>query len=87
MSKTTRREVQHPVERCSTPSRSAAPRREVRHPVEVLSFQDGTRQATIVTDGERHKSFEMEHSQDHPTLTKAIAYLESKGYRIVPDVF
>lgn len=57
------------------------------HPVEVLSFQDGTRQATIVTDGVRHKSFEFEHSKDHPTLAKAIAYLETRGYRILPDVF
>lgn len=57
------------------------------HPVEVLSFQDGTRQATIVTDGVRHKSFEFEHSQDHPTLAKAIAYLETRGYRILPDAF
>lgn len=57
------------------------------HPVEVLSFQDGIRMATIVTDGVRHKSFEWESSHDHPTLTKAIAYLESKGYRVMPDVF
>lgn len=57
------------------------------HPVEVLSFQDGNRQATIVTDGVRHKSFEFENSQDHPTLAKAIAYLETRGYSIVPDAF
>lgn len=57
------------------------------HPVEVLSFQDGIRQATIVTDGVRHKSFEFEQSQDHPTLAKAIAFLETRGYRIVPDAF
>lgn len=58
-----------------------------QHPVEVLTFQDGIRQATIVTDGARHKSFEFEHAQDHPTLSKAIAYLETKGYKIVPDAF
>lgn len=57
------------------------------HTVEVLSFQDGIRMATIVTDGIRHKSFEFEHSQDHPTLAKAIAFLETRGYRIVPDAF
>lgn len=58
-----------------------------QHPVEVLSFQDGIRQATIVTDGVRHKSFEFDHSQDHPTLAKAIAFLEARGYRIVTDAF
>lgn len=57
------------------------------NPVEVLSFVNGIQSATIVTDGTRHKSFEYEHSQDHETLSKAIAYLESKGYKIVPDEF
>lgn len=55
--------------------------------VEVLSFMKGSTPATIVTDGERHKSFEFEASKDHATLTRAIAYLEAKGYSIVPDAF
>ena len=52
------------------------------HPVEVLTFRKGIRCATIVTDGERTKSFEWEHSQDHESLHQAIAYLESQGYEI-----
>lgn len=56
-----------------------------QHEVQVLSFQKGIHQATIVTDGERTKSFELECALDHPSLHKAIAYLESKGYSIVPD--
>lgn len=52
------------------------------HPVEVLTFRRGVRCATIVTDGERTKSFEWEHSQDHSSLHQAIAYLESQGYEI-----
>lgn len=55
--------------------------------VEVLSFMKGSTPATIVTDGVRHKSFEFEASMDHATLTRAIAYLEAKGYCIVPDAF
>ena len=58
-----------------------------QHEVQVLSFVRGENQATVVTDGERHKSFEFECSQDHPSLHRAIAYLESKGYSIVPDAF
>lgn len=54
---------------------------------EVLSFVNGGNQANVVTDGERHKSYEWECVRDHATLKKAIAYLESKGYRLVPDVW
>lgn len=55
--------------------------------VQVLSFRHGINQATIVTDGERTRSFEYEASRDHASLTKAIAYLEAKGYQIEPDAF
>lgn len=60
---------------------------KANHPVEVLSFVNGARSATIVTDGERHKSFEFECVQDHASLHSAIAYLEARGYSIVPDVW
>jgi hypothetical protein len=60
---------------------------DCQHEVQVLSFVNGDRSANIVTDGERTKSFEWECSRDHATLNKAIAYLESRGYRILPDVF
>ena len=58
-----------------------------QHEVQVLSFINGIHQATIVTDGERTKSFELECALDHPSLHKAIAYLESHGYKIVTDEF
>lgn len=58
-----------------------------QHEVQVLSFVRGENLATVVTDGVRHKSFEFECNQDHPSLHRAIAYLESKGYSIVPDLF
>lgn len=55
--------------------------------LEVLSFRKGDKLATIVTDGEMHRSFEWEQSKGHATLKKAIAYLESRGYSIMNDVF
>ena len=56
-------------------------------PVEVLSFMNGTQYATIVTDGEVHRSFEFAQCKAHSTLNAAIAYLESRGYTIEPDNF
>lgn len=55
--------------------------------VAVLAFQKGPRplQATVVTDGARHKSFTLAGAKNHKTLTAAIAYLESRGYSIVTD--
>lgn len=61
--------------------------KKIPNEVEVLSFMNGSVPATIVTDGERHKSFEYEASKDHASLTRAIAYLEAKGYIIVTDAF
>lgn len=57
------------------------------HPVEVLSFQRGDNLATIATDGTRHVSQEIELVKEHSTLSKAISYLEAKGYSIDPDNF
>ena len=57
------------------------------HPVEVLSFQRGDNLATIATDGTRHVSQEMELAKEHSTLSKAISYLEAKGYSIDPSNF
>lgn len=59
----------------------------INRQVEVLSFVNGDNLATIVTDGERHKSFEMECARNHTTLAKAIAYLEAKGFRVLTDKF
>ena len=55
--------------------------------VEVIAFYNGKEPANVVTDGSRHKSFETNHVQDHSSLMAAIAYLEGKGYQIVPDAF
>lgn len=55
--------------------------------VEVISFVRGVQSANIVTDGERTKSFEWQHVQDHSSLKHAIAYLEAKGYKLIPDVW
>lgn len=55
--------------------------------VEVLTFMKGDEFATVVTDGSRHRSFEWEDSREHNSLKSAIAYLESRGFHIVPDKF
>lgn len=57
------------------------------HPVEVLSFRNGDNLATIATDGVRHVSEEIRLCKEHSTLSKAISYLEAKGYRILIDEF
>lgn len=57
------------------------------HLVEVLSFRMGDNLATIATDGKRHVSQELELSKEHATLSKAISYLEAKGYGILMDGF
>lgn len=53
-----------------------------QHPVEVLSFIWGDNLATIATDGTRHVSQEIELTKEHTSLSKAICYLETKGYSI-----
>lgn len=56
-------------------------------PVEVLSFRRGIDVATVVTDGDQTRTFERDCNKAHPTLAKAISYLEAKGYLIQPDEF
>lgn len=55
--------------------------------VEVLSFRNGDNLATITTDGTRNVSQEFELCKEHATLSKAISYLEAKGYGILMDGF
>lgn len=57
------------------------------YPTEVLSFQRGDNLATIATNGTRHVSQEFELVKEHSTLSKAISYLEAKGYSIDPSNF
>ena len=52
------------------------------YPAEVLSFVRGDNLATIATNGMRHVSQEFECIKEHTSLTRAIAYLEHKGYKI-----
>lgn len=59
----------------------------VEHPVEVLSFRNGDNLATIATDGTKHVSQEFALCKEHATLSKAISYLEAKGYGILMDEF
>lgn len=57
------------------------------HPTEVLAFRRGDNLATIATDGKRNVTQEIELLKEHDTLSKAIAYLEAKGYEIDIDNF
>lgn len=56
-------------------------------PCEVLSFRRGDNLATVATDGVRHVSEEIRLCKEHATLSAAISYLETKGYRILIDGF
>lgn len=57
------------------------------HQVEVLTLRKGYQVATVVTDGARTRSFEVNDTKDHPNLYSAIAHLEAKGFSIQPDIF
>ena len=50
-------------------------------------MRNGYKLATVVTDGARTRSFEVNDTKDHPNLYSAIAPLEAKGYSIQPDIF
>lgn len=53
--------------------------------VEVLAFLRGQERAHVVTDGRHTRSYEESGATAHESLTKAIAYLEGKGYKIITD--
>lgn len=57
------------------------------HLVEVLSFRRGDNLAGIATNGVQHVTQEFELLMEHATLSKAISYLEAKGYSVLPDGF
>ena len=59
----------------------------ISKPVEVLTFRRGIDVATVVTDGDQTRTFERDCNKAHPTLSRAISYLEAKGYQIQPDEF
>lgn len=54
---------------------------------EVLVFTKGDQIATIVTDGTRHKTFELKNCKNHGSLNMAISHLEAKGYTLQADYF
>lgn len=54
---------------------------------EVITFRDGDRVASLVTDGTRTKTYESDCCREHTTTLKAIAYLESQGYHVQTDEF
>lgn len=53
----------------------------------ILVFQNGDKQATIVTDDVVTRTYEAEGCRSHDSLKAAIAYLESKQYKIITDQF
>lgn len=57
------------------------------HPCEVLTFSRGDNLATVATNGERHVSEEIRLVKEHSSLSRAISYLEAKGYQIRIDEF
>lgn len=71
----------------STNSNMSSQMKPQEKPVEVLSFRRGIDVATVVTDGDQTRTFERDCNKAHPTLAKAISYLEAKGYLIQPDEF
>lgn len=64
--------------------RPLATRKPEPHPVEVLTFKNQDLVATIATDGIRHAAQIIENCVEFTTLSRAIAYLEARGFRIDP---
>lgn len=54
---------------------------------EVLTFRRGDQSATVVTDGQTHKTYEWETCKQHGSLNMAISYLEAMGYSIDVESF
>lgn len=50
--------------------------------METLYFYKGTQEASVVTDGVHHATYTSRGREWHKTLSKAIAHLESKGFKI-----
>ena len=55
--------------------------------METLYFYKGTQEATVVTDGLHHATYTIRGREFHKTLSKAIAHLESKGFKINIDLW
>ena len=53
----------------------------------VLGFIRRDVQATVVTDGQIVRSYETSGCKSHRTLSRAIAYLEARGYNIMMEAW
>lgn len=56
-------------------------------PIETLTFRKGDKQAFVVTDGLHYATYERDERKWHRKLSTAIAYLESRGYTIIVDLW
>lgn len=56
---------------------------ELTQQIEVLEFTRGADIATVVTNGTRVNCYEPDAYGTYPTLIKAIAHLEGKGWSIL----
>lgn len=54
---------------------------------ETLHFRKGDKLATIITDGLHYATYTNEGREWHNKLSSACAYLESKGYNIIIDLW
>lgn len=54
---------------------------------EVLTFQKGRQVATVVTDGLHFATYMENGRQWHRSMSGAVAHLESKGFKIIVDVW
>lgn len=55
--------------------------------VAVLTFQMGDETATVVTDGKQVRAYTQRACTAHRSLTRAVAYMEARGYKIRPDMW
>lgn len=54
---------------------------------QVLTFARRGEAAHVVTNGVQTRSYKLDECKAHPTLKKAICYLEAQGFQIVMDAF
>lgn len=55
--------------------------------IQVLTFAKRGDAAHVVTDGVNVRSYKRTECKAHPTLKRAICYLEGQGFQIVMDEF
>lgn len=50
--------------------------------IEVITYSDGDKVATLLTDGTSTKTIEPEYCKEHSSIVQAKRYLEALGYNI-----